>query len=143
MTELDLHQSQAIVAQLDKWYIEMGLPQSADFKAAKMNEELGEGIEAYEIFKANPTPENKAHLAGELADILFTTLAMMNEHSIDANEAMHYVFKKNMGRVNPEHVNNVQQDTGLNGRELYKEAKKRHDTTVYQATNGQSPQQSL
>jgi NTP pyrophosphatase (non-canonical NTP hydrolase) len=126
--ELDLHQSQAVVAQLETWYESMGLEQSLEMKVFKLHEEVNEGIEAIEIHDETPTPENREHLKGELGDILFCTLNLLNHYGISADDAMNSVFTKNMGRCNPEHVANVKNGSDLSGMDLYKKAKQAYDS---------------
>ena len=100
MHELDLHQAQAISAQLDVWYEAIGLEQSSEMKFAKLTEEVIEARIAHDEYTDMQTPHKRAELAGELADVLFTTISLMNNYGIDANEALHQVFTKNkIGRA--------------------------------------------
>jgi len=125
--ELDLHNTQATVAMLDSFYESMGLEQSLEFKIFKKQEEHGEGLEAVERYLQNPTPENRTEIGKELCDDIFCALNILNHFGIDANEAMNQTLQKNLRRINPETVEMVRQETGLTGRELYKECKRRGD----------------
>lgn len=128
MQELDLRNAQAITDQLDSWYVEMGLGQTTDFKVGKLQEEVIEVLEATDNYQQETSQENKEHLAGELADVLYCTLSLMGNMGIDANEAMNFVFTKNMARVNPTWAQMMREESGIeNGPELYKVAKARAD----------------
>jgi len=127
MRELDIRQSQAIVAQLDSWYEAIGLEQSTDNIMLKLMEETAESVKSYREYENTPGTETRQHLGGELADVIFCSLAMMNNLGIDANEMMNYVFTKDMGRVNREHISSVQNGGNLQGVELYKKAKEAFD----------------
>lgn len=118
--ELHLHEAQQIASQLDTLYQEIGLDQSPGQKLRMLKGEVDEVEEAWE-------KGDRDGLPGELADVLFCTLSMMNDLGIDANMAMEYVFTKNFGRVNREHIENTRNGNGLHGRELYNRAKESYD----------------
>jgi NTP pyrophosphatase (non-canonical NTP hydrolase) len=127
MKELDLHQSQNIAGQLDGLFKEIGLPQTPEFHLQVMIGEVQEAIEAHDSYSQTPNEQTRNHLAGELADVLYCVLSIMNDYGIDANEGMNYVFTKIYGRINREHIGNVREDTGFDGCDLYREAKGRFD----------------
>lgn len=123
MRELDLHQSQSIASQLDALYQEVGLDQSPPRKIEMLVGEVKEAVEAFDDYQQLRNIETKHHLMGELADVLFCVLSTMNDLGMDANLAMEYVFTKNFSRVNREHIADVRLRTGLDGEDLYKQAK--------------------
>lgn len=130
MVELDIRNSQHIAAQLDTLYEEIGLDQSPQSKLQILLGEVQEVVEAHNDYSRLPCPEHRKALAGELADVLFCTLSTMNDFGIDAVEAMNYVFDKNLGRVNREHIANTKaklNGSGDNPKMVYKAAKAEHD----------------
>lgn len=127
MKELDIKTLQDVTGQIETLFLDLGLNQSIEHKTAMLHGEVEEMLEAQQ----NHIPGNeqtKKELAGEAADVIFCVLSLMNDYGIDANEAMNSVFTKVLNRVNGEHVAIVKSETGLNGKELYCEAKRIADS---------------
>lgn len=105
-SDISLHQAQLIV---DEWIRTIGVRYFSPLtNMAILAEETGEvaRIIARTDGEQSAKPGEKLDLADELADLLWVTIAIANQHNIDLAEAFRNNLNKKNVRDSKRHLNN-------------------------------------